>query len=412
MSTDPTGRTFLSYRRTRRPEAELLIRRQHEVGIPTWQDVEDLGEAQTATELRRVLRDPVTAGALLWLTPEVGASATIRQVEVPEIVRREQAEDGFFLVPVAAGGLDYDRAAELVSDQLGVHDLSTWNLLKVDEDPAEPRSVRRVVQRVLRRRLRAVHAWLPEGEPLPIRIATRNPPGFETGWALSLDWSHHFRGRHADADGWQDTLLPALLTVRESLRRHAAGRRLQLSGSLTLSAALALGRAISSLDRDLRLAWRQEAEERPEQLWSLAQPPEPTPLEVTSRDDRVDGEALALLVSLTADVEPAYSRSRTELPPVRGVVRVRPLGGKFRKFIVETPGEATDIVERTIEEVRRARELYRPSSIHVFAAIPVGLAVLLGQRLNTLGPVQTYEHVEEDSVGRYRPEVLLRPEDF
>lgn len=412
MSTDPTGRTFLSYRRTRRPEAELLIRGQHELGIPTWQDLEDLDEAQTATELRRVLCDPATASALLWLTPEVGTSATIRQIEAPEIVRREQAGDPFFLVPVAAGGLDYDRAAELVSDQLGIHDLSTWNLLKVDEDPGEPGSVQRIVQRVLRRRLRAVHGWLPEGEPIRIRIATRNPPGFETGWALSLDWSHRFRGRHAHPDAWQETLVPALLTVRESLRRNAPGRRLQLSGTLTLSAALALGRAISSLDRDLRLDWRQEASERPDQVWSLAQAPETTPLEVSSRDDRVDGEALALLVSLTADVEPAYSRSRAELPPVRCVVQVRPPGAEFRRFIVETPGQAMDVVERTIEEVRRARELYWPSSIHVFAAIPVGLAVLLGQRLNTLGPVQTYEHVEDDTVGRYRPEVLLRPEAF
>jgi len=202
------------------------------------------------------------------------------------------------------------------------------------------------------------------------------------------------------------------LSIREALRKHAPTRLLELSGTLTLSAGLALGRAFSSLDRDLRIAWRQEAPDRPDQVWSLAQPHEETPLEVTSRDDRVDGEALAVLVSLTSDVEPAYGVSKRDLPSFRCVVRVRPQGAEFRRFPIENPGQAIDIVERTIEEIRRARELYRPASIHLFGAIPVGLAVLLGQRLNTLGPVHTYEHVEDDTVGTYCPEVLLRPEDL
>lgn len=410
--TDPTGRTFLSYSRRRRVEAEALIRTLHELGIPTWQDLADLDESHTATELRRALRDPTIAGAILWLTPEVGASETIRQIEAPEIVRREQAGDGFFLVGVAAGGLGYEDAAALVNDQLGVHDLSGWNMVRVDEDPAAPASVREVARRALRRRVRTVHRVMPAGEPLRIRLSNRNPPGFQLGWALSVDWSPHFHHRHASEDAWREVLVPALVTVREGLRSHAPGRALELSGALTLSAALALGRSVSSLDRDLRLSWRQEAPEHPDQVWSLAEPPVQAPFEVTSRDDRVEGKALAVLLSLTADVEPAYGVSRGDLPPIRCVVRVRPPGAEFRVVRLEDPGQAVDVVQRTVDEVRRARELFRPSSIHLFGAIPVGLSVLLGQRLNTLGAVQTYEHVEGDAVGTYRPEVLLRPEDF
>lgn len=45
--TDPTGRSFLSYRRTRLNEARLLIEAQHDVGIPTWQDLTDLAAGHT-----------------------------------------------------------------------------------------------------------------------------------------------------------------------------------------------------------------------------------------------------------------------------------------------------------------------------------------------------------------------------
>src|SRR5271169_3836109 len=53
--TDPTGRSFLSYRRTRLDEARLLIEAQHDVGIPTWQDLSELDEGHTDALLRETL---------------------------------------------------------------------------------------------------------------------------------------------------------------------------------------------------------------------------------------------------------------------------------------------------------------------------------------------------------------------
>ena len=47
--------------------------------------------------------------------------------------------------------------------------------------------------------------------------------------------------------------------------------------------------------------------------------------------------------------------------------------------------------------------------MHLFMAVPAGLAVLIGQLLNTFGSVQTYEHVTVDGSGQYRPAALLRP---
>jgi hypothetical protein len=402
--TDPTGRCFLSYRRARLQEAELLLRAQHELGIPTWQDIENLDEVHTETELRRILRDPTTAGAVLWLTPEVADSPTIRKIEVPEILKREQAGDAFFFVPVAAGGLDYGAAAELVNDQLGVQDLSTWNMRRVSNDPANEADARNIAGRVLRRRIAAVHRELPEGQPFGLSLTTRHKPAFETGRALAIDWSHRFSFRSGHDGAWE-ALLPSLVTIRETLRGCAPGRALKASGSATLSAGLALGRTFLSLDRAFSLTWRQEAPDRPDQLWSLAAPREAAPVEITTVPIRPDGDALAVLLSLTANVGPTFSNSKRDLPLLRAAIEVGRPVDPFQAVVIETPGQAVDIVERTVEAVRRAREDFQTRTLHLFGAIPLGLAVLLGQRLNTLGPVQTYEH--DEKANRYREEVLL-----
>lgn len=103
--TDPTGRSFLSYRRTRLGEAELLIAAQHDLGIPTWQDIENLEEDPTERQLRDILADSCTANGILWITPDLPESPTIRRVEIPGLLARLKARDVFFTVAVAAGGL-------------------------------------------------------------------------------------------------------------------------------------------------------------------------------------------------------------------------------------------------------------------------------------------------------------------
>src|SRR5580698_8819972 len=98
--TDPTGLSFLSYRRTRLEDARTLVAFQHDLGIPTWQDLTDLGQGHTDAQLREVLVDPKIANAVAYLTPDVKDSATITRTELPGILKRTEAKDGFFLLPV------------------------------------------------------------------------------------------------------------------------------------------------------------------------------------------------------------------------------------------------------------------------------------------------------------------------
>jgi hypothetical protein len=151
--TDPTGRSFLSYRRQRSQEAALLIAAQHDRGIPTWQDVRNLGSAPTEDAIRRVLADPLTANAVLFITPEIETSPIIREVEVPQIIARAGADDGFFVVPLAAGALDYGAAADAASNHLSAHNLTSWNMEKVAPAILTPEAAAQIARRVLAQRL-------------------------------------------------------------------------------------------------------------------------------------------------------------------------------------------------------------------------------------------------------------------
>lgn len=51
------------------------------------------------------------------------------------------------------------------------------------------------------------------------------------------------------------------------------------------------------------------------------------------------------------------------------------------------------------------------NQIHMFMAGPAGLAVMIGQLSNTLGPMQTYEYITQTGTGVYQPAALLRPSE-
>ncbi|HEX6438820.1 MAG TPA: SAVED domain-containing protein, partial [Candidatus Binatia bacterium] len=73
-------------------------------------------------------------------------------------------------------------------------------------------------------------------------------------------------------------------------------------------------------------------------------------------------------------------------------------------------GEAVDIIQIIGKALRAARDTFQPrGKMHLFLAVPAGLAMMLGQTLNTFGPIQTYEHIATDAVGMYHPSVFLSP---
>jgi hypothetical protein len=405
--TDPTGRTFISYRRSRLTEIELLILALHDHGVPTWQDVTDLDAEPTAEELRRVLRDPRTAGAVLWITPDVEDSAVIRKIEVPEIITRKTKGDGFFFQPVAAGGLDYCEAAEKADRHLGVENLKRWNLDKVEGDPIEPAEAARVAELVLRRRVKEVDRALPLGEPIRLALNTRVRVPSAPGVAVNFDWADRFDGRIASPGAWDDRLLPALSTAAATIGKLALGRPVEAGGRCSLPAAMSLGAAFLA-PAGIELCWHQHKPGREDQLWSLSETREEARIDIEHTENAAASQDVAVLVSMNHDVEEAVRESRDQVPTFRGYVRISGPGGG--EADLETPGQAADAAYKAVEAIKKAKREWRDiRRLHFFMSAPAGFAVMLGQLINGLGPVQTYEHLQEDAIGIYRRAALLHP---
>ena len=407
--TNPSGRSFLSYRRSRHEEARLLIQRQHDLGIPTWQDIRDLDEEPTEEALRRVLADPDTANAVLWLTPEVEYSNMIRRVEAPLILRRHGNDDAFFVVPVAAGGLDYDGAAAVVEGDIGMHDLREWNVRRIRSDVtgvAFEQEVHTIASRILSRRLSAIHRSLPQEDRLSLVLNTRQEylPGRLP--SLLMDWTGRFEGRVASEEAWRLYLLPALEELSARIQTDAPGRSILASGLLSIPAAIALGYNFMA-PKGVEISWEQVTPSRGRQEWGLADTPEDSGFQVNAQAADVAGDDLAVLVSVNTDVTEAVSASRNRLPPFRAYVHIKP-NDDLHGARLQTSGQAVDVALRTIENVRKARHSYSVRGrVHLFMAVPAGLAMLVGQLLNTLGQVQTYEHIPQGATGHYVPAALL-----
>ena len=404
--TDPTGLSFLSYRRSRSYECERLVIAQRERGIPTWRDVDDMNSEPTESELRRIIRDGSTANVVLWITPETAGSPMIRKVEAPVALERHGRNDGFFIVPVAAGGLDYATAAAAVKNDTSITDLGNWNMVKLDSDPATNADIARVANQVLKQRLQAVDHHLPPDAPLRIALNTRQSVGHQLGTVLTIDWSHRFGGiqsREATAADWQDEMLPALADVSQTIQQNVPSRRLLVEGLLSLSAATALGfhfMAPAGFD----IAWEQRMPDGNVQAWSRRAHRENSGFTATMSAGAVDATDLAVLVSVNSDVSSAVAATAA---PFRAYVHVK-RADSAESAVLQTPGQALDVAKKTVAAIRNARHEYGITGrVHLFAAIPSGLSMLLGQMLNTLGPVQTYEHIQSDATGYYKPAALL-----
>ena len=124
-----------------------------------------------------------------------------RRVEAPLILRRHSDDDGFFVVPVAAGGLDYECAAAVVAGDIGMHDLREWNIRRIRSDVTDvafEQEVNVVASRILSRRLSAIHLNLPQEDRLNLVLNTRQE--FVPGQlpSLLMDWTGRFEGNRLE----------------------------------------------------------------------------------------------------------------------------------------------------------------------------------------------------------------------
>ena len=303
-----------------------------------------------------------------------------------------------------AGGLTYTEAAKAAAENLGTEDLAFWNMHKIAGDPAPPAELDRLADVVLRERLRAGAAMLPADEPWRVGVWVRREPPADQRSALHLDWHETFKGRQAARGAWETELLPALRSIHDELSRVGVDRGLVFAGFPTLSTAVALGRTFPAV-AGINVQWEQVAPGGERSLWSLGADPEPSGYAVTTQGSDPGGVGLAVVVSVAQEATVAY-RATSGLLAMRATIDVASAAGPGAHQL--TAGEARELAQNIALAVRNAKTAYLGvREVQLFLACPVGLAMMIGQLLNAVGPITVYEHVDDDAVGHYEAEVTI-----
>ncbi|AJQ96667.1 SAVED domain-containing protein [Gynuella sunshinyii] len=403
--TDTSGICFLSYKRECSDQAALIVDALRDHGVAVWQDVSDLPAGITESEIRTRLNDQETACAVILVTPEVRNSPMIRDVEVEGIFRRVSQQDGFFAQLVLADGVvDYKDADEILGTRTSGILPSSKNCLKfngkVDADIA-----RKVAEVVLKNRLIKLNETSQDAGPIRIRVNTRQPPlRKEVGYALNLDLCHHYDGRLLKPDSWKEFIQPAFLCIKNKIHENfSTNRILELSGQLSLPIAVSLGVTFSNVS-GLKANWIQENS----RAWGENVDREDSGFKETILPREVNGNEYALLVSVTSDVINFFGAIANTLP-LRAMINVKPNGVDPNRNLRLTPGEALDVANVATCALRRAIDQYgRRGTVHLVIAGPAGLAFLIGQKLNTISSVQTYEFINTSECS-YVPALTLFP---
>ena len=392
--TDPTGRAFISYRRSpARPagdsEAALVRDALRRAGVPTWRDLDDLEHEPTEEALVAAISDPSLAGAVLLVSPEVEESPTVRCVEALRIFRRHAKRDGFWVLPVLVG-LDYAQANSVLGSPAGFQKLDRWNMHRTAGDTLTSADGRAIARRAVEARLRAIRKAHGDGT-LSIGVFARRPPGDTQ--SLTHDFSAQFSGR-AVAEGAYADFENGLLDGASRVLAASPSPRLIGRGMAPLPLGVLVG-AVYSARAGFQLEWIQPVEGSEPQHWSFDLPSGDPAVESRVVHGDPASEELVLAIGVSADIESAVAECLEDqgLEP-RACVHCASVTGSYTPGRVLTPEEGVGFVLSAVQKTREVREDLgmRRSNLHLFLACPLAMAVLVGQRLNTFSACHLYEH--------------------
>jgi hypothetical protein len=239
------------------------------------------------------------------------------------------------------------------------------------------------------------------GSLVVVRSFTPRVPD-PAGLALPpLDLTDLFNGRYpSHADVWSRDIpqrlaefLPALADLPQPL-------------VLALQTHLSIGWYLGTLLNPKRgfnvnVSQRTNAGEI---VWDLAraQPPNADRGWLLTEEHLNLGQDLALVVSVTHDARVDAKRAIDNLALPIGRLAHASLQQPGPDAVVDG-GHARWLADALARQVRELVVADSPRRLHVFAACPVGLMLLLGQRADSWGPTTVYEFAFEDGSRSYFP---------
>jgi hypothetical protein len=367
--------------------------------VPTWRDVDNLSNEPTEAAIRSVLNDDKTSGAILWLTPDVEDSAIIKDVEVPEAVRRYRRDSNFWLIIVLADGLEYADVTSVFANTLGVEDLSTWNLTKASAPWASTNDISQIANTALKHRISRSSAETPSPRVVEVTVHAKGTMTARSDDALAVDWTRHFQDGIPRPEAWAIMSESARDMATATKQLTPPDTEVQLRGTPSVPAAMLLGSTYSGRDGRSPVWLQRQPDGRTVTPWKMTDATDssiaeqrgwralPPVYRVTS------AHALAVCINISDNVSEAFARSGSASPEWRAVLEIGSPAGRNTRAEPLTPEEAASLVHLTVDAIRSTRsQVLGIDSIHFYIAGPAGFAFLLGTAIATLPTITTYEY--------------------
>jgi hypothetical protein len=394
---------FLSYAREDAEEVKYLQQQLNVRGVRAWRDVTDLPLGGSNKEEITYAIEQEADAFVLYVTSQSLASDFIWDVEVPAALRRWERSHVFNVVPILHG-ISIDELEQHCAAH-GLRSLTEFNAVRLPERDSDEEKFNRQLRLVARRileatfdlRLRRAGADRNRKyEPnLCFQTHKYEPP--TDSLDLDVDWTELFPSKDQlpPEKEWDEILLPALDDVKQVLSTKISGRRLHMFVQAHLPAAFALGFAFPDASHFTLLV--NARVEGHDDVWSTAG--STTSVEAFHANSyQSDGDAHVAVMEIAIPTGTASDVAKN----LQGLgisykhhIRFDLPGGPDNRG-VKSSAQALAMSLQVGKELRRLYGERGVTHIHLFAAIPAALAVLIGHQVNAMSAITLYHFMEKD----------------
>ena len=400
---------FLSYAHEDADEVKYLQQHLKVRGVRAWRDVTDLPlGSSNEDEITYAIKEECEA-FVIYITPQFLKSDFIWKVEVPVALERREHDHVFNIVPVLRG-VTFDELEQRCAAR-GLRSLTEFNAVRLPERDSDEEKfnrqlrliARRILEATLDLRLRRVGADRNRKyEPnLCIQTHKYEPP--TDSLDLDLDWTELFPSKDQlpPEKEWDEILLPALDDVKQVLSTKIPGRRLHMFVQAHLPAAFALGFAFPANAHFTLLLEGRHGTWSTEGTASTAEP-----LHYLSFKQSGDVHVAVVEIAIARDTAQAVTQNLPSLG-ISYKQRIRfdlPDGTDYISGVKDA-AHALSMSHQVGREFRRLFDKEDVTKVHLFAAVPAALAVMIGHQINAMGAITLYHYLEKDQL--YEPVCTL-----
>lgn len=381
---------FVGYNQRNSATVSAICRQLCVRGLRLWSDH---GSSGRGVRIETTIREALATvdAALLYLTPESLTSRFIRSIELPAVLQRFQREPTFPIILILDGVTlpQIDEVMHLTG--VGLSDFNVVVLEPATDAAARDSAIVAVAQRMLQRVL-ALHVRRSIAhQSLGVALFSQTETSYSYPAPVCLNWVPAFESGPPAAEHWRTALLPALHDLYTTLSSETVRQIALRPAGAHLSAGCAFGYVFRAAT-GVQLWIEQTGDDQQTHWWRTdAAPIAGDPLAVAMSSGGRAGGDMTIELNIIRDVEPGVYHA-LQLYGLANAQRIRlhPHGGP-RKTAVVDGAHACAIVRQVETIIADARRANPSATIHLFCAMPISLAVLLGTRLNRCGPLQCYE---------------------